>query len=458
MKKVLLITYHFPPGSAVGGVRTAKFAKYLPQFGWKPIVLTVRNKFNSEQETMHPETDFKLPMVARTRMLNSPSYYHRTLKYLLHCNQRGSNITHPVSSSNSNAGGSNLRQLISWLLSFPDEQVGWLPFALVTGLNLVRTERITVIMTSGPPHSVHLIGACLNKLTGLPWIADFRDPYYKTHLNQKNLEATVPQRLTRRLETWFVRRAAIVLTTTQRLTECLQARYSVHKEKVFTLPNGYDPEDYAGIRKGKENRFVISYLGTFYRNRNPEPLLRAIRELIAERKIDPTKVLVRFVGYQNENAERSAMELVRQYGLSGIVDISSWLPRRRALEIMVQSHVLLLLAEDQPLQIPAKVYDYIGADSEILAVTGEGATSDLLREVGVGIVIPPDNNPVLKTAIKTNYQRYLNSMNQRKDCFLGKNSLPTKFNRRHLTRELAAHLDQTRQAYNLTTTVTGSEK
>lgn len=443
MRRVLLVTYHFPPDLAVGAIRPAAFSKYLSDAGWEVTVLTVKDKYHNRREKSSLDSRYTGALVTRTCMFRSPSYYYRKLKGIVRRDKGESHVGAPSRGRPRTKGQNQLRQWISALLSFPDEHVGWFPFAVVKGIQLARRKNIEIVMTSGPPHSVHMIGACLGKLARIPWIADFRDAFLDDYYPQGPADrGELCLGLALRLEAWFMSRSAFILTTTERFSVSLQTRYPIHKEKVFTLPNGYDPEDFVGISREKEKDFTISYLGTFYGPRNPKPMLCAVSELIQQKRLDPSRVVVRFIGHCNEAVGTTVEAMISDYGLGNNVQILPWLPRRQALEIMVRSHVLLLLAEDQPLEIPGKVYEYLAAGSDILAITSDGATADLLRETGIGVVISPDDHLELKMRVEALYQKYLTT-NERnnKNSLIGTTSR-IKYNRRHLTQELAHFLEQ----------------
>lgn len=442
MKKVLLITYHFPPDAAVGAVRMAKFAKYLPEHGWEPVVLTVKEKYYDLLDSSAPDIEGSSLRVMRTAMFRNPSYYYRKLKKGLHLDRSNSDGSRSLGSGKTGNSRMSLRRWVNFLLSFPDEYAGWLPFALIKGIKLIRKEDITILMTSGPPHSVHLIGAYLSQWTGIPWIADFRDPWLDNCVSTIEFQNGRIPRLAQWLERRLISRSSLVLTTTQRFTEQLGMRYPSSHEKFVTISNGYDPDEFSNIPFEKEKRFTISYLGSFYHHRNPEPILRAVAELIGGKQIDADRVILRFIGGCGEAEGRAIHALIHQLGLTDAVEILPWSPRQHALEMMVRSHVLLLLAEDQPLQIPGKVYDYLGAGSDILAMTGDGATADLLREIRRGFVVSPGDRPALKTTIKKLYNEYLNARPDDKECFFVGTVPPDKYSRRQLTGELSKLLEK----------------
>jgi glycosyltransferase involved in cell wall biosynthesis len=438
MKKVLLITYYFPPAAQVGATRPAKFAKYLPTFGWQPIVLTVKQKYHGEPQSS-PEDPGTQAGVIRTMLLRNPSYYYRKFKRLIGTTKGVSGEA--ARSKKTTRRFDHLRGLIDTLLTFPDEYTGWLPFAITSGLKQTRRDTIDILWTSGPPHSVHLVGAFLRIITQIAWVADFRDPYLDDVLAERpGGEDELFKRLSRRVEAWLISRASLIITTTSQLTARLKTRYPEHEEKIITLTNGYDPDDFGNIAREKTRCFTISYIGSFYGHRDPEPILRAISELVAEKVVNPARLRIQFVGDCDTAGGTPLHSLVTKYDLDRKVELFGWVPRAQALRIMVQSHLLVLLAEQQPLSIPGKVYDYLGAGSDILAVTGEGATADLLRDLNATVVSPGDV-VMIKQHIAKLYTNYVRGAPDDKEVAGIPRSFTEKYSRRYLAGRLAELLD-----------------
>jgi glycosyltransferase involved in cell wall biosynthesis len=446
MKRVLLITYHFPPDGAVGSVRAAKFAKYLPEFGWEATILTVKPKYCDVLDTNTIDVNSSgIPVVIRTGMFRNPSFYYRKIKRRLRSNGTKAYVSPPETEKAARHAQTAFRTWIDFLLSFPDEQTGWIPFGFIKGMQALYRKNTSVLMTSGPPHSVHLLGMLLSKLTHVPWVADFRDPWLDSYLSQLGIQQERYARFGKRLEARFMAQAACIVTTTPRFTDRLRSKYPAAQAKVLAIPNGYDPEEFLGVSREKEQRFTISYLGSLYYRRDPEPVLSSIAELMSEGHISPDQLAVRFIGDCHEAEGKAVKALIAKYGLTGIVEILPWLPRSHALEIMTRSHLLLLLAEDQPLQIPGKVYDYLGSGSQILAITGDGATADLLRETGAGIVVAPGDREALKEVIKKFYASWLIPHQSTREYPFMEAVPPSGYSRRQLTAELALLLEEVSQ-------------
>lgn len=439
MNPILFIVYHYPPDTAVGAVRPAQFAKYLPEFGWQPIILTVREHYYDLGDRSGAPPAAGSHLVVRTRMLRSPLHYYRQLRRPAPpaAAQAGAAPSRSPAGPPGLAG--RVRRFLGSLLTFPDEVVGWFPFALLRALLIIRRHRVRIVVTSAPPHSVLLIGAWLSKLAGVHWIADFRDPYLDTAT--QHVEETFFTHVARRLGAWFVGRASVIVSTTERFSECLRLNYPSHGHKVVTIPNGYDPEEFDGIARAKDPHFTIAHVGSLfaYERRTPEPVLRAVAELVRDGHIDRSRLMLRFVGVRGDGQQKLTA-LVAKYDLAPNVEIRPWLPRRQALETMVRSHVLLALAPQQPLQIPAKIFDYFAAGSEVLAITEDGATADLLAETGAGIPVLAEQPDAVKQAIQTFYSRYLRD-GQGGEAHAGPAAGGAGYHRRQLTERLARVLD-----------------
>jgi glycosyltransferase involved in cell wall biosynthesis len=439
MKKVLLVAHHFPPDVAVGAVRPAKFAKFLPEFGWEPVVLTIRESYYGAVDGSQP-SDQPYP-VFKAGFVRNPSHYYRAFKRALAPLRAAESFRMSPRRRDGTSSKRGAGDLLNACLAFPDEHTGWIPAALWHGLRVVRRHGIARILTSGPPHSTHLIGAWLSRLTGVPWAADFRDPLFLSNKPAFLADRSSPLLMTldRKLEEYILARASFVMTTTRRLTDELAERHPDWAAKVVTVPNGYDPDDFATVKSRPGAGFTISYLGTLYGSRNPEPVLRAVASLIAKGSVDRADVSIKLVGDCEHTAAGPTRSIVERHGLVGNVQLVPWLPRPDAMEVMAGSHLLLLLAEKQELMIPAKVYDYLGISRPILALTEEGATSDLLRETGRAAVHDPSDDEGIARSIERFYEGRLGDVGCLENAAC--DGL-TRYSRKRLTAQLAGLLDE----------------
>ena len=294
------------------------------------------------------------------------------------------------------------KRLVLSVLYTPDEYWGWLPFAVARSIVILRRYRINTIISTGPPFTAHLIGLTLKMLYPISWVADFRDPWSPNPQKPDELQSRLSNWLDHRFEAAVVRRADRVVCVTPAMTEAYRKRYpALPAEKWATISNGFDAEEFRSLRAGGRPReFTISYLGSIEYSRNPEPLLKAMGELLKEGAMAREDVRIKLIGKCRYAVGLSVESMIQEYGLEGVVQLIDLLPRPDALREMVKSDVLVLLANDQPLQVPGKAYEYLAAGPAILVLTGEGATADLIRKVGGGAIVGPADAAGIKQVLK----------------------------------------------------------
>ncbi len=451
MRKVLIIAYHFPPDAAVGGIRPAKFAKYISDFGWEPFILTVREKYYEQLDGSKLQEIENKTAISRTSKLPNIRDVYMSLKFMLAKIKRAEkqlaeNILKDTSIKEKSHVPKGIKATILRLISsifiwLPDDKLGWVPIGILKGMHIIRKEKIDVILTTSPPHSVQLIGLILKLMTRIKWIADFRDPWMINFTKPLFVRTGLSDRIETRMERKIIESADRIILTTPLLEEKFSEQYTLKESNKFiTIWNGFDSEDINGIRGvEKHSKFTITYAGTFYLNRTPKLLLNAISDLLKGEKIEARKFSAQFIGNTKYADNESIEEMVGYFNLSHIVQIKEWMPHRDVLRELAKSHVLLLLASRQPYQIPAKVFDYIGLDSNIIAIIDDGATSDLLKNYKKAFLVREDSIESLKEAILYFYNT---SLNPPEEGLIGThNSFSNKYNRRFLTKQLVEVLN-----------------
>ena len=331
-----------------------------------------------------------------------------------------------------------LKRWLVYLNWFPDDKLYWLFPALHKGLALIKRHNIRRIVVSAPPRSAILIAYLLSRLTGAKLVIDFRDPWL---LRQGySPDAFKPQRLLDlefKLQARILRHAAAVVTTNDFFRSALLNEYDfLSPDSVHVVHNGYDSADFPPVLPSEAACvFSISYLGTFYMQRNPENFLRALALFMDEKGLSSADVEVRFVG-DTENASGSPVRaMIEKNELGDVVSISGKVNYAQALQIMCESSVLLLLAPGQPYQIPAKTYEYMASGRPVLALTEAGATAALIASSGCGIAVEPGDIEGIRHALVRLYEGHLS----RTDEYVSDVSF---FERRNQTSLLAGILDQ----------------
>jgi hypothetical protein len=308
---------------------------------------------------------------------------------------------------------------------------------VIQGLRVIRREQIDCILTSSPPYSVNLVGWLLKLITGVRWVADYRDPWMTGGSKKLYMTCAASLGIERWLERRVVQKADLVVANTEMLCEAFRKAYgSQLPDRFVCITNGFDEELFSSFGPvEKEKVFTIIYTGTLYFGRTPEPLFQAVRELIQEGRIEARAIRIRLVGHCQLISGRPVGEILRDYQLDGIVEVLEPVSYRRAIEMVRQSQLALLLAPNQPYQIPAKAYDYMGAGTRILALAEDGATCDLVRSTGVGAAFRPSDTAGIKEFV-------FRSMNQDRESARPGNKGPvSEYEIRSLTRRLARYLD-----------------
>lgn len=409
MKKLLIITYHFPPDNAVGGLRWAKFSRYLPKFGWKPYVLTVKDEYR-EQFDLKRADDVVGMQIYKTRELPTVDQVYQQIKKIYRTVKKSpakSDIAVPGAAQQKQGHEGVFkkikRHLISLIIMLPDQKKSWLIPAYLKALRLIKSEGITHIVTSSPHHSTHLIGLLLKKTVRVQWVADFRDPWTDVaDFKAPSIRSKLGDLIEGWMENSVVRNSDLTLVTTEAVERIFRRKYGDKlKNRFLYIPNAIFTEKFNKYREqDKYETFTITYTGTLYGNRSPEPVFRAVKELTEEGRIDRGKLKIKLLGNCRNVCGVPTTNIVKAFGLEDIVEILDPVPFEKAVEVMCKSHLLLLLAPNQPLQIPAKVYDYMGSGTDILNIAEmESATADLVKSTGAGYSLTHDDNEGIKDCI-----------------------------------------------------------
>ena len=437
MRKVLIIAYFFPPLGGGGIQRTVKFAKYLPQLGWEPVILTVKGGTHIAHDDSLLEDLPEGIRIYRARAFE-PEDIGRT-KAKIGTKPPLSGRRHLANPGGARSGSLRERlgdfylQAVPWFC-ISDKKIGWLPDAYRMGKNIVTREKIDVLYSTFSPGTSHLVGYLLKRKTRGLWVADFRDLWVS--FPDRRFVTPIHKKIEQFLERKVIHSADRVVANTDDSRKVFLRDYpQIDSKKFVAITNGFDVEDFDQclFQEVKEDRFCITYAGNFYGGRNPRSFFAALSELFQERPELRGKFAVNLVG----SFEPSIVQLVESYNLNGIVKTMPYQTHKRCLEILCGSDVLLLIdSPDFSVSIPGKTFEYLRTGKPILALVPEGATARLLRESGVDTIVHPGDIVGIKEILLDIYERFKN----------GNLAGPTNFDekiydRRYLTGKLAAVFD-----------------
>lgn len=299
----------------------------------------------------------------------------------------------------------------------------------------MRRERPDVILATSPPHSAQVVGWLLAAISGVPLIADFRDPWIANPARPSYLRAGLVHAAECWLEEQVVRAAESVLTVTPEHAEALADRVPSIESRLTTIPNGFDAASFRDVVCGGSDRFTVTYVGNFYHERSPERLFHAMGLLMAREALIPDQIEIRLVGDCQYAAGRSVMDMAEQAGIAGSVVIVGDVSYPDALAEMGRADLLLLLASDQPLQIPTKAYEYLASGRSVLALVEEGATARLFAGADADVLVGSTPEEIA-SVVQKRMERWTPEPSRSWSC----PASARRFERRETTGELGAVL------------------
>lgn len=410
-KRLLMIAYHFPPVRVSSGIqRTLKFCAYLREFGWEPLVLTVSP---NAYEITSPDQLGEIPpgvVVERAFGLDTSRHLAIRGKYL------------------------------HWMAQ-PDRWVSWWPAAVWTGMKMIRKYQPQAIMSTFPIATAHRIGLSLQKRSGLPWIADFRDSMTEVGYPRDPLT----WRVHRRLEEEAVRHCAKAVFTTVPTRDMYAERYpEISADRWAVIENGFDEENFRDAENGlsqaplgPEGQLTLVHSGVLYpKERDPRPFFAAISQLKNAGKIDGKSVRIVLRATGSDGLYKPMLEELR---IDDIVHLEPVVPYREALQEMLRADALLLFQGSVcNHQVPAKIYEYYRAGKPILALADPaGISAQMLRDVGVQDIADIAD----QSAIATTLENLLDAMRRKARTGVAREAAALN-SRKSRTAELARLLDQ----------------
>lgn len=432
--KVLMLSYYYPPLGGIGTLRSLKFAKFLPEFGWQPLVLTPEKGVHSyycERE----EGDLPGVEVVRTGYFDLAGKIWGAFR----APRKAGGGSFEAKGSRSKGKGNYLSKLAKDWLFFPDQHIGWYCSALKEGLKVTGEKDVTALFSTSSPVTAHLVAQAIKRKTALPWVADLRDLWTQNPYYTKNVLAF---RLERALERHILGSADALVTVSAPMARKLAKNHP--NKDICVITNGFDEEDFCkGFSVNSGLKFTITYTGQLYNlKRSPEPFFKAMASLAEKGAIDLNRVEVRFFG----ETDPGLQELADRYGLGGSFLATGVVPYPDSLRYQAGSTVLLLLEwgrRDSGDIYTGKLFEYLGARRPVLAVTRDGSiVADLLREANAGEAIAVDKEKWQDRLEETLFRWYREFINTGRVGYHGNENVIQRYTRKKTAGDLAALLDK----------------
>lgn len=396
-KKVLFITYYWPPAGGAPVMRTLKLYEYLNEFGYEPIILTVDNGD-------FPVVDHSLESIVRkdTLVYKTPNIsLHKFFRFLSFSKKKDFK---PYEQTDDTV--KSLKSRIARWGKFniiPDTRILWSLTATRKALQIAKKHNVDLIFSSSPPQTNHIIAASVSKKLKIPWIGDFRDPWTDDFwlVNPNSPRLRFIHKLDQRIERSTLQKMSAITTVNPSMVEMLKNKV---EKKIYLITNGYDHRLFESVERRPNSYFTISFLGSMSKEHTPIPFFKALKKISAE--ISPEKLKFVLVG----NFVPFAYEQIKKYEIEQYFEYKNFVPFKEALQLMVNADVLLYMVPDIPnnkMICASKIFEYLGAGRPILAIgPTDGDTAKIINEAQAGKMFDYEDVDGIANYIYDLFSRY----------------------------------------------------
>lgn len=419
--------------------RVLKFVKYLPEFGWQPIVLTVKDgDFPARDESLLNEVPEGVA-VHRTDIFEPYDHYRK-----LTGRKKGQAVdVDNIEQGSKKKFSDKLAEFIRATFFIPDARRGWKKYAVAEGKKIIDAEKPDIIFSSSPPYTCALIAMELKRYAkrkhgvDIPWVSDFRDAWtdYLTTPDRWFL----PKKIDKNYEKTTLDKADVLTIVASGMKDDFERKYPAISKKTnyVLLRNGFDSEDYAHAKNEnkKNDKFTIVYTGSMYGKRNPYYFLDTIAELVRSGKVDINKIKFIFVGRLGGDIH----SYINSSPLKPAIETISYVPHSESINYLMRADAMLLIIDEDKYSkmiLSGKVFEYLGTSlltsKPIFAIAGEGEARDLIEEVNGGVVVPHHHPEILSEE----YLKLYNGFFENNTSFLPNNEAIKQYERKLLTKKL----------------------
>lgn len=398
--RLLIVSHDFPPYRTSGVYRVTGLTKYLSALGWKVSVLAADTRGAAKDPDLLRRTPPDVQVI-RTTAPSTSQWESATARALQKLGALSRpQCTHPHRTRD--AWLKRIGTLFRSCFYFPDEMVAWVPFAFAKGVRMHQQRPFSIIYSSGPPRSSALVGLLLRVTLGIPWVLEFRDPWYLS-------ERPLRRRFEAMLHGFLLKHADAVVAVTPGHALDLKETWKVPTDRLHVIRNGFDEDDFANSAEDDTEalppgHFHISHLGTIYEG-NSGNFFPALRELTIARPDLTSQLRINIIGYPDQQVLRLANDPL----LKPLIHFQGLVSHEHALRIMRASNGLLLLWADprfSRMAVAGKTYEYLRTGRPILAITHEGGVKELIEGGNAGCVLHPEDTAGIKHALESLFEKH----------------------------------------------------
>lgn len=444
MKKVLIITYYWPPSGGAGVQRWLKFTKYLREFGWEPVIYTPENPESPNNDSSLGKDIPKDLKVIKTKIWEPYTFYKVFIGQKKDQKINAAFLTESKKPK-------KFEKIAVWIRGnffIPDARKFWVKPSIRFLSGYLKKNPVDAVISTGPPHSMHLIALGLKKKLNVPWLADFRDPWTNIDFYSKLMLTSFADRKHKQLELEVLNKADVVTCVGKTWLDELQeiwrkkkgslgkAEANIHNSKFRFISNGYDPDDYSGEKVESDKKFSIVYVGTLDKSRNPGILWKTLSGIVNKNTSFANDLQIKLVG----KTDIAVTVDIEKNGLLPYMEKIPYLTHEEVTQVQKKSQVLLLLINNTPNAMgitTGKLFEYLAAERPILCIGPKGGDADkILTQTNGGLISGYEDSQSLEANILYFYNKY-------KIGNLSSESVDIeKYSRKALTGEVAKVLNE----------------
>lgn len=433
-KKVLVITYYWPPAGGIAVQRWVKFSKYLNEFGWEPIIFTVSNgQYQLIDQSMLLDVPKNITVIKR-QIWEPYSLYRFLAKEKKRISQNPDEIKPGEKTS-------LMKKISVWIRSnlfIPDARMFWINPSVKFLNRYLKENKVDAVVSTGPPHSAHLIALALKKRNKISWLADFRDPWTNMdYYHELNLTSWA-DRKHHRLEKEVLSRADAVTVVGNGMRMEFEGK---GRGKIFVVTNGFDEADFGEIDTEVDKDFSLLHMGSFFARINPVGLWDALAQLKRESHPLIKKLKLKLTG----RVAPAVIESIRKNGLEEFLEVKPFCKHQEAIREMKKAAILLLCVfEETKFVVTGKLFEYLATQRPILYVgPKDGDAAQILSEAQPENIFSKDQTELIKQRLVALYEKFETlSLNSKSEAY-------KKYSHFNLSRKVAELLDEIALTQNI---------
>jgi glycosyltransferase involved in cell wall biosynthesis len=424
-KKALIITYYWPPSGGSGVQRWLKFAKYLREFGWEPIIYTPSNPEYPSEDNSFLKDIPKNTLVIK-RPIKEPYKFY---KILTGKKQKNKIQVGFINESKTNSFFEKIARWSRGNLFIPDARKFWIKPSIKFLSKWLKENHVDIVVSTGPPHSMHLIALGLKKKSKIKWVADFRDPWTDIYYFKDLSLSEIAHKRHKKLEKACLDNADHIITVGKTMKNIFA---KLTNTPINVITNGFDHSDYENVKPQKADKFTIMYTGSFLPDQNKPELWELLGNMVKNNELFKEHLELLFIG----NIDFTILNDIEKNNLMPYLNYINTVPHSEIPQLQQKAALMLLSInriENASYILTGKVFEYLASGKPILAICPDDSdVAEIIRETNSGWVVPFNQKMMLANVLNDTFQKYTENQ------LVGKSKNIHHYSRKNLTQQLSS--------------------